>query len=415
LQFLENYGVIEKQVGQETATADCSLLTVPEEPMDFDFPEELMAVRNLAREFAEKEIAPTAAQDDRERKFRRDLVSKMGELGFYGCVIPEEYGGTGLGFLALCLITEEIARAHSAIRVMINMQVGPALTLLQFGSEDQKRRWIPDLICGDKVGCFAITEPDAGSDVGAMRATAAREGDAYILNGTKIWISNAPVADTALIYAYTDRSRKHHGMSAFYADMSGPGVTRRPLETLGAHASPIGELNFENFTIPAANRIGAEGEGFKICMWQLNQTRLNCAAGALGLAQAAREAAVSYANQRQQFGQKIAHFQMIQDLIAQMVVHEESSRLLIYRAAALADKKRPNNLEVSIAKYSAAEAAAFAADAAVRILGAYGYSTEFPVERYLRDAKSYQIVEGSSNIQKLIIGQDALGLRKANR
>jgi glutaryl-CoA dehydrogenase (non-decarboxylating) len=383
--------------------------------MDFDLPEELEAVRTLARDFAEKEIAPTAAQDDRERKFRRDLVSKMGELGFYGCVIPEEYGGSNLGFLALCLITEEVARAHSAIRVMINMQVGPALTLLQFGNQEQKRAWIPDLVRGDKVGCFAITEPDAGSDVGAMRTTAARDGDAYVLNGTKIWISNAPVADAALLYAYTDRSKKHHGMSAFYADLAGAGLTRRPLDTMGAHASPIGELTFENFRLPASNRIGGEGEGFKICMWQLNQTRLGCAAGALGLAQAAREAAVSYANQRQQFGQKIAQFQMIQDLIAQMVVHEESSRLLVYRAAGLADKKRPNNLEVSIAKYSAAEAASFAADAALRILGAYGYSTEFPVERYLRDAKSYQIVEGSSNIQKLIIAQDALGLRKANR
>ncbi len=383
--------------------------------MDFELSEELIAVRDLARDFAEKEIALTAAKDDKERNFRGDLVKKMGELGFYGCVIPEEYGGSGLGFLAMVLVTEEIARVHSAIRVAINMQFGPALALLQFGTEEQKKKWIPPLVQGEAVGCFAITEPDAGSDVSAMRATAAKDGDSYLLNGTKIWISNGPVADGGLVYAYTDRSQKHRGMTAFYADLHQPGVSRKALETLGAHCSPIGELTFENFRIPAANRLGNEGEGFKVCMWQLNQTRLNCAAGALGVARAAKEAAVSYCNQRVQFGQKIGEFQMNQDLIAQMVVHEEAARLLVYRAAWLADQDKANNLETSIGKFAAAEAAAFAADAAMRILGAYGYSTEFPVERYYRDAKSYQIVEGSSNIQKLIIAQDALGYRKANR
>ncbi|MEK7377981.1 MAG: glutaryl-CoA dehydrogenase Acd [Candidatus Binatota bacterium] len=383
--------------------------------MDFDLSDELVAAQELARDFAEKEIAPTAAKDDKEHTFRRDLVTKMGELGFYGCVIPESYGGNGLGFLALALITEEIARVHSAMRVFMNMQVGPALALLRFGSEELKKRWIPPLIRGESVGCFAITEPDAGSDVAAMRTTAVRDGDSYTLNGSKIWISNAPVADSALIYAVTDRSQKHRGISAFYADLHQPGVSRRALDALGVHASPLGELTFENFRVPAENRIGNEGEGFKICMWQLNQTRLSCAAGALGVARAAKEAAVSYANQREQFGQKIGQFQMIQDVIAQMVVHEEAARLLVYRAAWLADRGQPNNLEVSIAKYTAAEAAAYAADGALKILGAYGYSTEFPVERYLRDSKSYQIVEGSSNIQKLIIAQDALGYRKANR
>ena len=383
--------------------------------MDFDLSDELVAAQELARDFAEKEIGPTAAKDDKEHTFRRDLVSKMGELGFYGCVIPESYGGNGLGFLALALITEEIARVHSAMRVFMNMQVGPALTLLRFGSEELKKRWIPPLIRGESVGCFAITEPDAGSDVAAMRTTAVRDGDSYALNGSKIWISNAPVADSALIYAVTDRSQKHRGISAFYADLHQPGVSRRALDALGVHASPLGELTFENFRVPAGNRIGNEGEGFKICMWQLNQTRLSCAAGALGVARAAKEAAVSYANQREQFGQKIGQFQMIQDVIAQMVVHEEAARLLVYRAAWLADRGQPNNLEVSIAKYTAAEAAAYAADGALKILGAYGYSTEFPVERYLRDSKSYQIAEGSSNIQKLIIAGDALGYRKANR
>jgi glutaryl-CoA dehydrogenase (non-decarboxylating) len=383
--------------------------------MDFDLSEELIAVRDLAREFAEKEIAPTAAKDDRERNFRGDLVKKMGELGFYGAVIPESYGGSGLGFLAMVLITEEIARVHSAMRVAINMQIGPALALLRFGTEEQKKKWIPPLVQGDVIGCFAITEPDAGSDVSAMRTIATKNGDSYAVNGNKIWISNAPVTNGGLVYAYTDRAQKHRGMTAFYADLTQPGVTRKPLETLGAHCSPIGELTFENFRIPVGARLGNEGDGFKVCMWQLNQTRLNCAAGALGLARAAKEAAIDYCNQRVQFGQKIGEFQMNQDLIAQMIVHEEAARLLVYRAAWLADHKKPNNLETSIGKYTAAEAAAFAADAAMKILGAYGYSTEFPVERYYRDAKSYQIVEGASNIQKIIIAQDALGYRKANR
>jgi glutaryl-CoA dehydrogenase (non-decarboxylating) len=383
--------------------------------MDFELSEELTAARDLAREFAEREIAPTAAKDDKEHNFRKELLLKMGELGFFGSVIPEKYGGNGLGFLAMALITEEVARVHSAVRVAINMQIGPALALLQFGNDEQRKKWIPPLLSGEFVGCFAITEPDAGSDVSAIKTTAAKKNGGYVINGTKLWISNAPIADAGLIYAYTDKSQKHRGLSAFYANFDKPGLTRRALETLGAHASPIGELTFENFQLSSDTLLGKEGDGFKVCMWQLNQTRLNCAAGAVGVARAAREAAVNYCNQREQFGQKIGQYQMNQELIAQMVVQEEAARLLVYRAAWLADRGKPNNLETSIAKYIAAEAAAHATDAAMKILGAYGYSTEFPVERYYRDAKSYQIVEGSSNIQKMIIAQDALGYRKANR
>lgn len=383
--------------------------------MDFELPEELAEVQKLARDFAAKEIAPSAAQDDREHRFRKDLVGKMGELGFYGCLIPEEFGGNGLGFLAHTLVSEEIARVHSAIRVYVNMQAGPAVTLFEFGNEEQKKKYLPGLLSGQSIGLFAITEPDAGSDVASMKTSAKRDGQHYLLNGTKIWITNATVADAGVIFAYTDRSQKHRGISAFYADLSQPGLSRRDLDKLGAHASPTGELTFDNYAIPAERLIGQEGDGFKICMRHLNHTRLGCAAGAIGLARAAREAAVDYANQREQFGEKIGQFQMNQDLIAQMIVQEEAARLLVYRAASLADRGRPYNLEVSIAKYAAAEAAAFCADTALKIFGAYGYSTEFPVERYYRDAKSYQIVEGSVNIQKLIIAQDALGYRKANR
>ena len=383
--------------------------------MDFQLPEELAEVQKLARDFAAKEIAPHAAQDDKEHTFRKDLVAKMGALGFFGCTVPEEDGGNGLGYLAHALISEEIAHAHSAIRFYLSMQAGPAVTLAEFGNKEQKRRYIPGLLKGDTYGCFAITEPDAGSDVAAMSATATRSNGGYRLNGTKVWITNATVADQGVIFAYTDPSKKHQGISAFYVDLHRPGVSRRLLDKLGAHASPTGELVFENFFIPQGELIGQEGDGFTILMRHLNHTRLSSAAAAVGLAKAAREAAVNYANQREQFGQKIGQFQMNQDLIAQMTVHEEASRLLVYRAACLADRGRPYNLEISMAKYAAAEAAAFSADAALKIFGAYGYSTEFPVERYYRDAKAYQLVEGSMNIQKLIIAQDALGYRKANR
>lgn len=383
--------------------------------MDFDLSEELLAVRELGREFAEKEIAPTAAADDRDHRFRRDIFEKMGQLGFFGCVVPESCGGSGLGYLAMVLLTEEIARVHSSVRVHINTQLAPAVTLARFGTEEQKRRWVPGLVDGSRVGCFAITEPDSGSDVASMSTRAKRTDDGYVLSGTKTWISNAPVADWGLVYAATDRDARHRGLSAFMVELDGAGVRRATLDKMGALASPTGTLEFDDVRVPADQRIGAEGQGFAMCMWQLNQTRLSCAAGALGVARAAREAAVAYANQRQQFGQPIGRFQMIQDSLAQMIVEEEAARLLVYRAAHLADRGQSNNLEVSMAKYAAAEAAAHAADGAFKILGAYGYSTEFPVERYLRDAKSYQIVEGSSNIHKLIIAQDALGYRRANR
>ena len=383
--------------------------------MDFDLSEELLAVRELGREFAEKEIAPTAAADDRDHRFRRDIFEKMGKLGFFGCVVPESCGGSGLGYLAMVLLTEEIARVHSSARVHINTQLAPAVTLARFGTEEQKRRWVPSLVDGSRVGCFAITEPDSGSDVASMSTRARPTDGGYVLSGTKTWISNAPVADWGLVYAATDREARHRGLSAFMVELDGAGVRRATLDKMGALASPTGTLEFDDVRVPADQRIGAEGQGFAMCMWQLNQTRLSCAAGALGVARAAREAAVAYANQRQQFGQPIGRFQMIQDSLAQMIVEEEAARLLVYRAAHLADRGQPNNLEVSMAKYAAAEAAAHAADGAFKILGAYGYSTEFPVERYLRDAKSYQIVEGSSNIHKLIIAQDALGYRRANR
>lgn len=382
--------------------------------MDFDLSEELQAVKRTARDFALKEIAPTADADDKAHNFRRDIVKKMADLGFFGCVIPEEYGGNGMGFLAITIITEEIARVHSSMRLPFNMQVmGPALTILNFGNEEQKRKWIPGLVSADLLGCFAITEPDTGSDVASMKTTAVRDGDYYVLNGTKTWISNAQVADVALVYAMTDPSKRARGMSAFIVEADTPGYSTRPItEKLGTWAAPTGEVIFEDCRVPAANLLGEEGQGFKICMAQLDNTRLSCAAGALGVAQGCLDAALQYCNERHQFGQPIGQFQMIQDWIAQMVIEIDAARLLLYRAACQKDQGLRNTIETSMAKYFCAETANKCADYTLRIFSSYGYSEEYPVARFFRDAKSYQIVEGTSNIQKMIIAQDALGYRK---
>ncbi|HBV98494.1 MAG: acyl-CoA dehydrogenase [Peptococcaceae bacterium BICA1-7] len=385
--------------------------------MNFDLSEELNDIRKVARDFALREIQPTVDEDDRAHRFRRDIVDKMAELGFFGTAIPEEYGGNNMGFLAGAIIAEEIARVHSSMRLPFNMNMnGPALTILKFGSRELKNKYIPGLVDARILGCFAITEPDTGSDVASMKAKAIREGEHYVLSGSKIWISNAPVADIALVYAYTDPGRKVKGMSAFIVEMSSPGISVEPItEKLGTWSAPVGTITFENCLVPAANLVGEEGDGFKICMSQLDDTRLGCMAGGIGVAQACLDAAIAYANERHQFGQPIGKFQMIQDMIAQMVVEVEAARLLVYRAAFLRDRGVVCTREISIAKYASGEAANKCADLAMKIYGAYGYSEEYPVARYYRDAKSYQIVEGTSNVQKIIISNDALGYRRANR
>lgn len=385
--------------------------------MDFELTEELRDIKKLARDFATKEVLPTVDEDDKAHRFRRDLVEKMGELGFLGCVIPEEYGGNGLGYLALAILAEEIARVHSSLRIIFAANtLGPAITIWRHGSEELKQKYLPGLTSGKLLGCFAMTEPNAGSDVASMKTRAVLEGDYYILNGSKIWISLAPVADIALIYAYTDPSRRAKGMSAFIVDMKSEGITVEAItEKLGNWSSPVGTITFENCKVPKENLLGQEGQGFAICMQQLDNTRLASAAGAVGVAQACLDAAIEYANTREQFGQPVGKFQMIQDMIAQMRVDIEAARLLTYRAAFLKDKGVPNTLETSMAKLFASEAANKCADYALRIYSAYGYSEEYPVARFFRDAKYYQIVEGTSNIHKLIISQDALGYRKANR
>ena len=385
--------------------------------MDFKLSEELQAIRETARDFAEKEIVPYADKWDAENYFPREVVKKMAGLGFYGTLVPEEYGGNGMGFLAGTIITEEIARASASLRVTFNMQTfGPALSILRYGNEEQKKKYISKLASTELISCFGITEPNAGSDIMALKTTAIPKGDHFVVNGAKTWISNAQIADLCVLYAYSDPAAKSKGLSTFLLDMHLPGISTRPLDKMGLHSAPTGEIFLEDVKVPRDALLGNLGDGVKHVFGSLNQPRLSCAAGGLGIPQACLEASVKYCNERVQFGQQIGQFQMNQDMIAIMATELEAARFLVYRAAVQKDEGSLGNvLETSMAKYYAAEVAGKAADFAMRILSAYGYSTEYPVARYYRDAKSVQIVEGTANIQKTIIALDQLGYRKANR
>ncbi len=380
--------------------------------MNFEFTEEQRMVQEQARRFAEQEILPNLEKEEENHEFVIERVRKMGELGFFGCCIPEEYGGNGMGFVESVIMTEQIAKISPSWRLPFNMQnIGPALTVNKFGTEEQKKKYIPKWVSGEAMGFFAITEPNAGSDVAGMRTFAKDGGDCWILNGQKMWITNAPVGDVGLVYAYTDKEKKYKGMSCFIVDVKNtPGIETRAIETkFGLPCSPTGEIVFDDAKIPKDSILGQVGDGFKICMWMLGNTRLSCAAGALGVAGGCLDHAIKYSNERTQFGQPISKFQMIQAQIAEMVAEHEAAKLLVYQAAFLKDRGKPNQMQTSIAKYFASEVAVKAANEAMKIFGSYGFSTEYPITRFFRDVKSYQIVEGTTNIQKIIIAGIACG------
>ena len=387
--------------------------------MDFKLSKDLEMLRDAVREFAAKKIAPNADEWDANHYLPyKEVMKPMGELGFFGTVIPEEYNGEDMGWLAAMIVTEEIARASSSLRVQVNMQtLGCAFTIYKYGSEELRKKYISKLVSAEYIGGFAITEPDAGSDVMAMQSAAEDKGDHWLLSGSKTWISNANVADVLIYYAYTDRSQGSRGLSAFVLEPKNfNGVKTSGLDKMGSHSSPTGEVFLSDTRIPKENILGQPGDGARIVFSSLNQTRLSAAAGAVGLAQACLDTAIKYCNDRKQFGKPIGTFQMNQDMIAQMATEIEAARLLVYKAAWGKDQGKLNNgLDVAMAKYFAGEAVTKCANFAMRILGAYGYSTEYPVARFYRDAPTYTMVEGSSNICKWIIAQDQLGIRKANR
>jgi len=387
--------------------------------MEFTLNEELQMLRDTARDFAAEKIAPYADEwDERHYMPYKEAIKPMGELGFFGTVIPEEYGGNNMGWLAAIILTEEIARASSSLRVQINMQaLGCAFTIFRYGTEELKQKYIPKLVSAEYIGGFAITEPNAGSDVMAMKSQAVDKGDHWLLNGSKTWISNSSAADVVVYYAYTDKEARGRGLSAFLVELKNfNGISTTDLDKLGTRSTPTGEIYLEDTKVPKENILGKPGDGAKIVFGSLNQSRLSAAAGGIGVAQACLDAITSYCNERAQFGKPIGQFQMNQDLVAQLCAEIEAARLITYKAAWQKDQgKLENTIEVAHAKYLAGEVAVKASQIAMKILGAYGYSTEYPVARYYRDAPAYQLVEGSSNICKWIIALDQLNIKKAGK
>jgi alkylation response protein AidB-like acyl-CoA dehydrogenase len=383
----------------------------------FPLTDEHEMIRQTARDFARKEIAPIAAEYDESGEFPRETIRKMGELGFMGIEVPEQYGGAGMDTLAYVLALEEICKADAAHGTI--MSVNNSLFcygILKYGTEEQKQQFVRPVASGEAIGAYSLTEPMSGSDAGTMRSLAVRQGDVYILNGRKSWVTSGPVADYVVVFCMTQPEKKHHGITAFLVDAKTPGFIRGKKEPkLGIRASATSELVFEDCKVPVENRLGEEGEGFKIAMAVLDAGRIGIAAQALGIAEAAYEASVQFAAEREAFGHKIGEFQGISFKIADMKTRIEASRLLVYNAALAKERAKTSGerftLEASMAKLFASETAMFVTHAAVQIHGGMGYSRELPVERYFRDAKITEIYEGTSEIQRMVIARLESGLR----
>lgn len=380
--------------------------------MNFGLTEEQQMVQDMARNFAEKEIAPYVEEDEKNHYYRREILTKMGELGLLGWSLPEEYGGNGMGWMEGVIALYEIAKVHTSWRLSISgNNWGPAMTINEYGTEEQKQKYIPGLLDGSFVGSFAMTEPNTGSDVASMKTTAVDKGDHWLIDGTKTWISGGHTSDVGLLYAVTEKGAGAKGISCFVIDYNNtPGVTRIPIhEKVGMWSAPTSELIFENAVVPKENLLGPLNKGFYICMWQLNNTRMGCAAGAAALSRACLDGAVQYANERVQFGKPIGKHQMIQAQIAEMVLEDEAAKNLVYRAAWLKDNKLPSQQATSIAKLAGCNAAVHAANLAMKIYGSYGYSNEYPCGRWLRDSKQFETLEGTSNMHMQIIANIELG------
>jgi alkylation response protein AidB-like acyl-CoA dehydrogenase len=383
----------------------------------FTLSEEHRMIRQAARDFANKEIAPIAAEFDETGDFPIDTIRQMGEMGFMGIEVPEAYGGAGMDTMAYVLALEEICKvdaSHGAIMSVNNSLFNYGI--LRFGSEDQKQRFLVPVASGQAVGAYSLTEPMSGSDAATMRSRAVREGDHYLINGRKSWVTSGPVADYVVLFTMTNPEAGHHGITAFLVDASEPGFIRDKKEPkLGIRASATSEIVFENYRCPVENRLGEEGEGFKIAMTVLDAGRIGIAAQALGIAEASYEASLVYVREREAFGKKIGQFQGISFKIADMKTRIEASRLMIYQAAVAKENSKKTGgrytLESAMAKLYASETAMFCAHAAVQIHGGMGYSKELPVERYFRDAKITEIYEGTSEIQRLVIARLETGLR----
>ncbi len=382
--------------------------------MDFELTNDHKIIQETVRKFAEQEIAPNISELDRKEEFDPSLLQKMAEAELLGICLPTKYGGAGMDYISLGLACEELERVDTSARVIMSVHVAlNSLTLLQWGNEAQKEKYLAQQTRGKQIAAFGLTEPEAGSDVAAMRATAKKEGGYYVLNGEKTWISLADIADNHLIFAYTDQSKKHHGISAFIVEKSFKGVTTSTLHgKLGVRAGNTGSIALSDVKVPEENLLGKEGEGFKIAMSALDNGRFTVASGSVGIIQACLDECVKYSNTRKTFGKKIGEHELVQSMIAKMAASLEVGRLLYYRAGWLKNKGIRNTRETALAKWINTDAAWKVADDALQIHGAYGYSNEFPLERFLRNCRGSVIYEGTREIQQIIQAEYALGYRK---
>ena len=378
--------------------------------MDFTLTPEQELIRGTAREFLEREVVPYARDWDRSETMDRGIVGKLAEIGFLGASLPAEHGGMGLDTISYCLVMEELGRADSSVRGIVSVQNGlVGKTVAKWATDEQRSEWLPRLASGEALGCYALTEPGSGSDPASLTTKAERDGDDWLLTGSKIFITLGTWAELALVFARSGEEGAR-GITCFLVPTGSEGFEARPIKgKLGLRAQDTGELFLEQVRVPDSARLGAEGEGFKVAMSALDNGRISLAAGCVGIAQGCLDASVGYAQERTQFGKPIAGFQLVQELLADISVEADAARLLTWRAAALADRGERHTLESSVAKYYASEVSVRAANAAVQVHGGYGYVDEYPVGKYLRDARVTTLYEGTSQVQKLIIGRHLTG------
>jgi alkylation response protein AidB-like acyl-CoA dehydrogenase len=380
--------------------------------MDFELTDEQRLIKSTAREFTDRELVERTKLNARSHHFDLDLVGKVAAQGYLGAIVPQEYGGAGLDYVSYGLIVEEIGRGDSAIRTVISVQTSLVCSaILKWGTEEQRLKYLPRLCSGEWLGCFGLTEPDTGSDAANQRTRARREGAGWVINGAKMWISMGDFAKVAMIFAQTDPALGHKGLACFLVDTDQPGFKPQPIEhKMGLHASDTASIALEDVEVSEADMLGEIGEGFKVAMSALDSGRYSVAAGCVGICQGCVEESVKYSKEREQFGRPIASFQLVQAMIADMVLKTEASRMLVWRAGWLKDEGRPNTLETSIAKLHATEASLECANLAIQVHGGAGYVDDHPVERYYRDARVTTLYEGTSQIQKLIIGRAMTGI-----
>jgi alkylation response protein AidB-like acyl-CoA dehydrogenase len=380
--------------------------------MDFDLTDEQQLVRETARNFTDKEVVPRARENDRNHHFDLELIAKMADQGYLGAIVPRDYGGAGLDYLTYGLIVEEVGRGCSAMRTVISVQTSLVCSsIVRWGTEEQKQRYLPKLCSGEYLGCFALTEPDTGSDAANQRTRAKKTDGGWVISGQKMWISMGNHAKVALIFAQTDPDLGHRGIACFLVPTDSKGFSSQEIHgKMGLHGSDTASLSLDDVEVPDDALMGAVGDGFKIAMSALDSGRYSVAAGCVGVCQGCVEESVNYAKERRQFDRPIASFQLVQAMIADMVVQTDAARMLVWRAGFLKDQGRPSTTETSIAKLYATEAAVACANTAIQVHGGAGYVDDHPVERYFRDVRVTTLYEGTSQIQKLIIGRAATGI-----